>query len=290
MKLSPLSATGLRSAFLLAFSSGFLTAAPLVQPGQKVAFLGDSITQQGAGSPSGYVRLVEKGLKANGIDITVIGAGISGHKSNQMLERLQGDVLAKKPDWMTLSCGVNDVWHGERGVPLDQYQKNITEIVDRCTQAGVKVMILTATPIKESDNENNQKLAGYNAFLKQLALERQLPLADLNAAMWAELNKPSQPRPPGDFLTSDGVHMNPLGDAIMAAGVLEAFGLDPAQMAKAREAWLGQEVLAKATGKITQADFLKLNALAAKQNKPVNAVISEAFGEALKKISAEPAP
>src|SRR5690606_9289238 len=105
-------------------------------------FLGNSITQQGAGAPTGYVRLVESGLKANGIDVKVIGAGISGHKSNQMLERLQKDVLDKKPTWMTLSCGVNDVWHGERGVALDDYKKNITAIVDRCAEAGVKVVIL----------------------------------------------------------------------------------------------------------------------------------------------------
>ena len=47
-------------------------------------------------------------------------AGISGHKSDQMLARLDKDVLSKKPQWMTLSCGVNDVWHGPRGVPLDE--------------------------------------------------------------------------------------------------------------------------------------------------------------------------
>ena len=38
-----------------------------------------SITQGGADHPAGYVRRVESGLLANGIKITVIGAGISGH-------------------------------------------------------------------------------------------------------------------------------------------------------------------------------------------------------------------
>ena len=76
-------------------------------------------------------------------DVIIIGAGISGHKSNQMLERLERDVLSKKPDWMTLSCGVNDVWHGAKGVALPEYQKNITEIVDKAQAANVKVIILT---------------------------------------------------------------------------------------------------------------------------------------------------
>jgi lysophospholipase L1-like esterase len=258
-------------------------AESLVQSGQTIAFLGDSITQQGAGSPTGYVRLVESGLKANGVDVKVIGAGISGHKSNQMLERLQSDVLDKKPDWMTLSCGVNDVWHGDRGVSLEDYKKNITEIVDRCSKAGVKVVILTATPIKENENDNNRKLAGYNEFLKGLAAERKLPLADLNAAMWEELNKPTQPRPVGDFLTSDGVHMNPLGDEIMATGVLEAFGLDAAQIAKAREAWLARPVSVKAP-QITLAEYKKLVALAAREKKTVGAVLAEALSEGLKAL------
>ena len=89
-----------------------------IKDGQTIAFLGDSITQAGAG-PQGYVRLVISGLTANGVKTTAIPAGISGHKSNQMLERLERDVLSEKPDWMTLICGVNDVWHGENGVPLD---------------------------------------------------------------------------------------------------------------------------------------------------------------------------
>ncbi len=28
-----------------------------------------------------------------------------------MLARLDEAVISKKPQWMTLSCGVNDVWH-----------------------------------------------------------------------------------------------------------------------------------------------------------------------------------
>jgi hypothetical protein len=28
-----------------------------------------------------------------------------------LLARLDAEVISKKPQWMTLSCGVNDVWH-----------------------------------------------------------------------------------------------------------------------------------------------------------------------------------
>ena len=222
-------------ATLLSFGQSAFAQEPLVKSGDKIAFLGDSITQAGQGGPSGYARRVESGLQANGIKITVIGAGISGHKSNQMLERLDRDVISKKPNWMTLSCGVNDVWHGANGVPLPAYKKNITEIVDKAQGAGIKVMILTATVIgEELNNDNNKKLADYNAFLRTLAVEKKCALADLNADMHAALKAPKHP---GNRLTSDGVHMNPLGDRLMALGILKSFGLNEAQLKKADETW-----------------------------------------------------
>lgn len=207
-----------------------------VKDGQKIAFMGDSITAQGA-KPGGYVSLTIKGLEANGIKTTAIPAGISGHKSNQMLARLEKDVLSKKPDWMTLSCGVNDVWHGARGVSLEDYKVNITKIVEQCQAAGVKVMILTATMIKEDQaNELNQKLVPYNAFLKTLAADKKCLLADLNADMQAAIAK-AGPDKKGNLLTRDGVHMNPAGNEMMALGVLKAFGLREDQLEKAKKCW-----------------------------------------------------
>jgi len=204
-----------------------------VKDGQKIAFMGDSITAAGAG-PKGYVTLVIRGLAANGVKATPIPAGISGHKSNDMLGRLENDVLKNKPDWMTLSCGVNDVWHGANGVPLDQYKQNITKIVEQCQAAGVKVMILTSTMIGEDQpNPNNQKLVAYNDFLRSLAKDKKCLLADLNADMQAAIAK-AGPDKKGNLLTGDGVHMNPAGDVMMATGVLKAFGLSAEQIAKAQ--------------------------------------------------------
>ena len=209
-----------------------------VKNGQTIAFLGDSITAGGV-APLGYVTMVVSGLEANGVKVAKVPAGISGHKSNQMLERLQRHVIDKKPDWMTLSCGVNDVWHGKRGVPLEQYKKNITEIVTRAQKAGIKVMILTSTMITEDPKAaNNVKLADYNKFLVELAKAQECLLADLNADMQAILAEAAKAgQRPGRILTRDGVHMNPLGNAMMARGILRAFGLDDQQIAKAEKHW-----------------------------------------------------
>lgn len=229
-----------------------------VKSGEKIAFLGDSITAGGWGNPAGYVRLVIAGLEANGIKAEPVPAGISGHKSDQMLARLDKDVLSKKPQWMTLSCGVNDVWHGPRGVPLDDamtksgtyddkvaargtYKKNITAIIDQAQAAGVKPVMLTATVIQENlDSKENGLLAPYNDFLRDLAKEKHLPLADLNT-MFQERIK-AENKPNVKVLTSDGVHMNVAGNKLMAIGVLQALGLNAAELDKAKASWQPLEV------------------------------------------------
>lgn len=231
-----------------------------VKSGEKIAFLGDSITAGGWGNPAGYVKLVIAGLEANGVKAEPVPAGISGHKSDQMLARLDKDVLSKKPQWMTLSCGVNDVWHGPRGVPLDDamaksgtyddkvasrgtYQKNITAIIDQAQAAGVKPVMLTATVIHENlDSKENGLLAPYNDFLRKLAKEKKVPMADL-FAMFEERIK-AENKPNVKVLTSDGVHMNGEGNKLMAIGVLKAFGLNEAELGKAKASWPALEAAA----------------------------------------------
>ena len=189
--LSTLTHTGfwlVTTALLTALATPALAQSPAIQSGDTIAFMGDSITEGGWGSPVGYVRLVMSALESNGIKAKPILAGISGHKSNDMLKRLRRDVLDKKPTWMTLSCGVNDVWHGANGVPLPQYETNITAIIDQTQAAGIKVLMLTATVIGEDvANDNNQKLTPYNEFLRALAKEKSCLLADANADMQTAL-------------------------------------------------------------------------------------------------------
>ncbi|MCF7956995.1 MAG: hypothetical protein K9M57_00965 [Phycisphaerae bacterium] len=205
--------------------------------GQTIAFLGDSITEAGA-HPGGYCQLVLDGLNTQGLKATGVMAGISGHKSNQMLARLEKDVLSKKPDWMTLSCGVNDVWHGKNGVILKDYKKNITTIVEKAQAAGIKVMILTSTMISEDQKASlNQQLLPYNAFLINLAKEKGCLLADLNADMQKTLKGLPKGAPKGTQLTGDGVHMNAYGNIMMATGILKAFGVSDAKLAELDKRW-----------------------------------------------------
>lgn len=241
-------------------TTAFIVFTPVIQAeiavksGDTIAFMGDSITQAG-NKPGGYVTLVMEALKKQGLEVQSIPAGKSGHKSNDMLARLDADVLSKKPQWMTLSCGVNDVWHfklvlGNRtfeGVPLEDYKKNITSIIDNAQAAGIKVMVLTSTMIGEdASKELNQMMIPYNDFLREIAKQKKCLLADLNVDMQAQLKTipdvAGKPKTFGNYfyggdlqnkLTSDGCHMNALGNKMMATGILRAFGLTDEQIAAA---------------------------------------------------------
>lgn len=267
----------------------------LVKKGEKIAFMGDSITQFGAGVPGGYIHLVIDGFKANGIDVSAIPAGISGHESDEMLARVKKDVIDKHSDWMTLSCGVNDVWHGcgvnnGGGVSLEDYKKNISSLVDQCQAAGIKVMILTSTMIGEDPSDKrNVALAPYNDFLRSLAKDRGLPLADLNREMAREVEQAVKAGVKGNALTCDGVHMAPLGNVMMAAGILETFGVTPDGIAKARTAW--KDISAACWGirltlpkSVTMGQYQALVSIATQQGKSVNALLEEACAEGVKRM------
>ena len=225
----------------------------VIKNGETLAFLGDSITQRGWNSPYGYVRLVVEGLKCAGIEVKPVPAGVSGSKSTDMNARMERDVVSKKAQWMTFSCGVNDVWHGKNGVPIEQYKKEVSEIFDKADKAGIKVVILTPTMISENPGtDQNRKLVPYLEYLRAAAKERNYLIADLNADMQKLIAdaKAKDPKRSGHLLTVDGVHMNAEGNEMMAVGVLKTLGMSDAQLDAAKAVW-AKIPYAKSFGQVT---------------------------------------
>ncbi len=219
--------------------------------GDSVAFLGDSITDFGwtAWWAGGYVKMCEAAFKDAGLDVKIHPAGIGGNKSDQMLARLDRDVISKKPTWMTLSCGVNDVGHQhyengvyvKGGVLLPDFKKNITAIIDRAQAAGIKVIVLTATMNQEDENSaQNKRLVPYNEFLRAIANEKGCALVDVGAEMRRQVAEfRAKTGSAENFLTNDGVHMDYLGNVMMAQKILkDGFAFSEDEMAKANVAIL----------------------------------------------------
>ena len=94
-----------------------------------------------------------------------------------MQARFERDVLAAKPQLVTISVGVNDVWHSFRdfkarrdypdgslpnGVPLPVYVEKLEAMIVAAKAAGIRVVLLTPTPIHEDPaSPENARLASY---------------------------------------------------------------------------------------------------------------------------------
>ncbi len=218
----------------------------LLQDGDVVVTLGNSITELGEG-PTGYVDLMRKALSVLYPErrIYFVNAGISGHKSTDMAERFQRDVLDQQPDWVTISVGVNDVWHGflakERGwnlssVPLPLYREKVSEMVRRAQAHKIRVALFTTTVIREKlDSPENLALLPYIRVLREIAKKENCLLIDMDAAFRAVLAPLQKPGMSSQgVLTFDGVHMLPAGDELMAKTALSAFGVPSLRIEQGR--------------------------------------------------------
>lgn len=206
-----------------------------LKPGDQIVAIGDSITQGG-----GYLRDIDAVLARQYPDLKipkVINKGIGGQKAEDLIARFDRDVVQLKPAFVTISIGINDVWH-RLGQPHDEkilaaYKENVAKMVDAAQKAGIKVILLTPTVIQEDPNaEGNKRLAMYVAAEKEIAAEKKCQLVDLHGMFLAALKQ--KPAGQGNWLTGDGVHMKPLGDGVMAAGALRALGV-PDEKIKATE-------------------------------------------------------
>jgi len=226
--------------------------------GERIVFLGDSITQAGVG-PNGYVTLVKNRLAQLKIDpaIEVIGAGISGHKVPNLQARLEKDVLSKKPSIVFIYIGINDVWHSEsgKGTSKDAYEKGLKDLIARIREAGGKVVLCTASVIGEKHDGTNKldkMLDEYCDISRAVAAETKVQLLDLREAFLDHLQAHNKDNKEAGILTSDRVHLNNAGNLFVANQVLGALGVSE-QKEAARTGKLRHVVLFKFKPEVTKA-------------------------------------
>ena len=144
---------------------------------------------------------------------------------------------------------------------------------------------------EDSANPNNQKLAPYNDFIRELAKEKKCLLADLNAEMQDQLKKLGS-NGKTNLLTGDGVHMNAEGNMMMAVGVLKGLGLNAEQIAKAQGKWLDIPDAIEVAGKmkISLRHYQQLSAYATQQKRSLNDILNEALGKTVESILKQPQP
>lgn len=167
------------------------------QPRPRVVFMGDSLTELWtAADPSFF---------SNGI----VGRGIAGQTTPQMLARFYADVVSLHPRVVHIMGGANDIAGNTGPTTPQDFKNNIMAMVDLARANGIQVVLGNITPsvgyLWQPSVKPAPRIAELNAWLRAFAAERHIVFADYHAAL-ADQN--------GAFragLTKDGTHTNRLG-------------------------------------------------------------------------------
>ena len=217
----------------------------------KVVFLGDSITEAGVydnevGVPSGDTLIYPKHtgfitLLKNDIedDIELIGKGVSGNKVSNLLERYKEDVLSLNPDIVFIYIGINDVWHKYdfgTGTDILFYENGLRKIIADIKSNGARVVLCTPTVIGENKGEftlvnkfkdietmeiMNGDLDAYSDVIRKLSSELDTDLVDLRKIFVNYILENNPNNEPAGITTYDGVHLNDLGNKLIADEMLK---------------------------------------------------------------------
>ncbi|MFD2706077.1 SGNH/GDSL hydrolase family protein [Salibacterium lacus] len=197
----------------------------------RLVLIGDSITENGRLQDTesigqGYVRLVHDYLLTRhpSLKLDICNQGIGGDRVSDLTERWEEDVLELKPDWLSISIGINDVWRQLDRPEIEQvYPETFEEMYENLLlqtkkHTNAQLILMEPTIIHESPvSEGNKLLQPYVKTVQHLAEKYDALLVPAHQAFLDYLNAET-----GTALTTDGVHMNTKGDMLMASTWLES--------------------------------------------------------------------
>ena len=170
-----------------------------------IVALGDSLTA-GYGLPEGegLVPQLQAWLTAQGSDITLINAGVSGDTSAGGLSRLDWS-LTPETDALIVTLGGNDLL---RGLPPSETRKNIDTIVKAATDRGLKVLVI---PMEAPGNFGPDYKTDFDALYPEIATTYGAAITQPFFRLLApEANDPGQIT---QWMQPDGIHPNKDGVA-----------------------------------------------------------------------------
>ena len=206
-----------------------------LRDGDRVVFFGDSITDQRLYTTFTETYVVTRFPRLN-VSFVHSGWGgdrVSGGAGGPIDVRLYRDVLPYSPTVLTIMLGMNDGRYRAYDQPLfDEFAAGYKHIVDTVKRAfpGIRITAIEPSPYDDVtrapmfEGGYNAVLVRYSDFLKQLAGEQKLGLADLNAPVVAALQKANAADAANAAkLIPDRIHPGAAGHLLMAEALLKAW-------------------------------------------------------------------
>jgi acyl-CoA thioesterase I len=134
------------ASLLLLLGWAFSRPAAAADGAPRIVALGDSLTSgRGIGKTHAFPALLQTQLNDAGYAYEVINAGVSGDTSARALRRVR-DALDGDVRVLIVALGAND---GLRGVPVQQLQSNLGQIIEVAQRRGISVLLcgMDALPV-----------------------------------------------------------------------------------------------------------------------------------------------
>lgn len=153
----------------------------------------------------GWVALLENELVAEGHDVDVVNASISGESTSGGLRRLPRLLEAHDPALVIVELGAND---GLRGYPLTRTRDNLASIVELSQQSGAGVVLL---PMEIPPNYGPRYTAEFRDMFRRVAADSGAVLAPFILREFAD---------DFSYMQEDGIHPTADAQAMMLNTVL----------------------------------------------------------------------
>ena len=177
----------------------------------KVVLMGNSITE-------GWVDSRPDFFAKNDL----IGRGIGGQVSHQMLLRFHADVIDLRPEVVVILVGTNDLAHNSGPVSIDQIVDNIRSMATLARSSGITVLLCSVLPASDfpwSPVDNPvPSIVDLNLRIKQYADDHDHAYVDYYSALVDDAGGLKVP----DYTSADDlVHPNEEGYKVMEKVLLK---------------------------------------------------------------------
>ncbi|NOE35295.1 MULTISPECIES: arylesterase [unclassified Ruegeria] len=176
-----------------------------------IAALGDSLTQgYGLVEEDGFVPQLDRWLRAQGADVQMINAGVSGDTTAGGAARVEW-TLTPDVDGMIVALGGNDLL---RGIDPAVSRANLREILEVARDGGVVVLLIG---MQAPGNYGTDYKQAFDAMYPELAQDYGVLFA---SSFFEGLTAEGDPGAVSQFMQADGIHPNADG----VARIVDALG------------------------------------------------------------------
>lgn len=195
-----------------------------ISGGQTLLFTGDSVTDCGRRDDAdgqlgfGYVRAIAGSVAASTVldGVQIVNTGVGGDRVVDLEARWDVDVLAQRPEVLSVLIGINDTWRrydSDDPTSVEAFERGYRGILERAAEGGARLVLLEPflLPVTDAQHGWREDLDPKIAVVHTLAREFDAVLVPTDSTLTALAAGVGAAE-----LAADGVHPTERGHRAIA--------------------------------------------------------------------------